>query len=680
MSEQTTEVQRALIITCGPLAQTSGELFTELLHERRGPALATAVVPLTTAAPDDAFATAVTAALTAISPPDLAVRLAHSGWKLEHTSEIALFVVMDTAPPDAAAAGDEKAAALLSLAADLVFRHLGVETRSLHIWLAGEETEANANDCLNGRLPATRGIIALSLRNSAGLRLPGAAALTGRCAELLWALTATPLRRLPEYVTEHNQHAYADNLPLLTLGIAGWAWSPESVHAAFVRRWLDNILAAWLASPENPPSLEETAVWLAEQNLGAPALADCALTEKERQPPAFAPDMWRAPWPWRIPLLWQTLKAREEADRAGQTGRVQNACLRLAEPVDRITAVWRQAVQERLDRQPAAAIAWTCLWLDMALAEYNRQYEQTWDEAAAQEETDNMLAEERGQLEADMRRWLESWPQSDWQSWLEAALRPWRWPRLIWLYSRWQRFGPRLNRLLQQQAERRRQQAVQTAARQALGDLEKSLRRLQSQVEEIRDMLHCLAAEADAAFPALPNNALPDARPPVSPEPQLPIAPLPFPASLYCHLIPDDAAESLVAAAYIGGLGRQLDALDDTILAGLLNLGRQRLGGVWQLTAVDVFTAVTSDDDQREAWWQALWQSARPLWRVDEARLSEAERAGNSQMAGVSGASTDLLAGLLPGVAEPLHWLPSADRERILLVRAQRNSAADFAD
>lgn len=681
MSERTTtEVQRTLIITCGLLAQTAGEMFTTLLNERSGPSVATAIVPLTAAEPDDNFITAVTDALTDISPPDLAARLSQSGWALAQAAEITLFVLMDTMLPDTTSDVGKTAVDLLTLTTDLIYRHLGVESRSLHIWLAGQNVEADAANSLNERIPATRGIIALSLRNSAGLRLPDEAALAAHCAELLWALIATPLRLLPESAAEHNSHTYNGNPPLLTLGIAGWDWSPEAVHAAFVRHWLDDVLAAWLASPEDPVSPEEVAIWLAEKNLDAHALTNHALEEKDRQPPNFSPDMWRAPWPWHIPRLWQSLKTTAETDCKQQADRVQKACLQMAEQIIRITAVWRQESINRLDRQPDAGISRVCAWLEAALSEYNRLYEQTWDDEAVQEETDSLLAAEQEQLEAAMRHWLESFPQPTWQAWGAAILRPWHWPRLAWLYSRWQRFGPQLNRILYQQAVRRRQKAINTAVRQALNDLEKNLRRLQSQVEEIGEMLAYLTAEADAAFPAPASHPEAHAETALNLNSQSPIvhlnahgevSNLRIPSSLYHHLIPNDAVESVTAAAAIGGLGQQVDRLDDTILEALTRLGRQRLEEVWQLTAVDIFTTVAKDDDQRQQWWRALWQMARPLWRIDETQLGEAERASHNRISSVSGASVPLLPDLLPNASESIQWLPSKDQERILLIRAR---------
>ncbi|MCP4428402.1 MAG: hypothetical protein GY803_28270, partial [Chloroflexi bacterium] len=179
-------VQRTLIITCGPLAQEAGEKVAAHLTDRSGPRPAIAVQAVETAALDESGITAVTTALTQISPPNLTAILASQGWQLINEAEINCILLCD-----AAAESGDLAGKLLKQISDLVYRHLGIETASLLIWLAGEAGDAFLADCLSVPIHASRGAAALSLRNEAGPRLPDESALTPVGAEPLTRLTAT---------------------------------------------------------------------------------------------------------------------------------------------------------------------------------------------------------------------------------------------------------------------------------------------------------------------------------------------------------------------------------------------------------------------------------------------------------------------------------------------------------
>src|SRR5690606_21609195 len=90
-------VQRTLIVTIGELATQSGILWDTLMAQRQGPVWATAVVPLVGTDPKN-LSSAVTAALTRISPPDLAAKLAQTGWQLDETSSVRLLLLIAVEP------------------------------------------------------------------------------------------------------------------------------------------------------------------------------------------------------------------------------------------------------------------------------------------------------------------------------------------------------------------------------------------------------------------------------------------------------------------------------------------------------------------------------------------------------------------------------------------------------
>ncbi|MFQ5421430.1 MAG: hypothetical protein ACE5EY_13830, partial [Anaerolineae bacterium] len=320
------EAQRTLLITSGELARTAGETFADKLAKRPGPENAIAIVHCAGGAADDDFLLAVTEALTAISPPDLAARLAQKGWTLAAVDEIVLILALDVSPENS-----RIAAPLLDAVTAVIHQHLGLETASLLIWLAGAAGETAVLDCLSTPLSVNRAIIPLGLRNEAGLRLPDDNALSAMTAELLWALTATPLRTLPEQLFERQGAAFTGYTAVLTLGLAGWAWSPASAHAAFVRRWLESVLAHWLTTADETESAEQAAVWMQDNGLLPESFAASALKEEETLLPDFLTAAWQLPWPWRLRRLFTEMRFQAEADTEACAKWGEYACFRMDE-------------------------------------------------------------------------------------------------------------------------------------------------------------------------------------------------------------------------------------------------------------------------------------------------------------------------------------------------------------
>ncbi len=659
MSSPSLSMQRTLILTAGPLAQEAGALLTHYLQERPSPAAAIAIVheasgAATTNGVD--WETAVRNALIRISPPDLAAHMARAGWRLAEPPEIALILLLDATPE-----AHLVAQTLLTRGSALVYECLGVETTTLLIWLAAEINPQTLSACLMAELSLSRPMLALSLRNEAGLRLPTPTTLAQAAADLLWLLTATPLRDLPESAAAMQGEAYTGETLICSVGLHAWRWSPTATRTSFMNHWLQEVFAYWLARAPDAADPAQVASWLEGNELSATGFAAHALLPAEQALPDFLAADWRAPWPGHIQRLLTTMKFNEAADETLQADLVLQAELRMDEPLQHGMRLLRAQAQSMLDAQPIAGVARTCAWLQEAADACRLLYEQMLDQQEAQAVSGDLLATERGRLNARFQRLLEEWPSPTWRAWLRIALRPWRWPTYGWRYWQLRQTGQQMSQVMVQQAARRRQEVVQRAVRQALSELERIAWRIHGQVEEVGDMLNNLAAEVEQGLShPIPSTALQEEEE----------TGLPIPWLLYKRLAPDPAAEAETAAAAIGGLGRQLQALDDALWPPLAQAGARRLAADASFTTVDALLANLQEAPLLEVWRNG-WEAAAPLWRYDETRLTETARAYHRQQTFICGAGALMLADLLGESVNEATWLQSADRERLFVVRAR---------
>ncbi|MCP4415543.1 MAG: hypothetical protein GY805_02905 [Chloroflexi bacterium] len=696
LSAKPGSVQRTLIVTTGELAQLAGDQFVELLKKRHGPEAAIAVV--SGSASDVDYLTAVSDALTHISPPDLATQLTANGWTIAHVDEVSLILLMDVIPDGAALAEDR-----LQAITTVIQQQIGVEATSLLIWLVGDDGETTptshafagtgssrgqaVSDCLLPHISVTRGVIPLSLRNEAGLRLANNEALSAICAELLWVLTATPLHSLPEWVVEQSNYAFSDHPPLLSVGIAGWEWSPAATHAAFVNRWLESVLAHWLADANTGETEEGVAAWLQVNHISQDAFAAAVLTKEEKHLPKPVFASWHIPLPWHLrALVTETLSQADSDIEACEQWR-KVSCLQLNESVQQATAVLRQHIEFMLDQQPVAGISRIDLWLEKVMEVCEQQIEQLLDQAERQAETENMLTTHQDALQKRLDDWLSSWPTTGWRDWLNKGLRPWRWPQLGWIYWCIQQTGQQLNHLLTQQSAQRRQHIVNATCCHTWEELQKNTRHLQSLAEEIGDMLHHFAAEFTPKTAIPMNGNKPQCRQatasPLSIEnQQSSIENLPIPNTIYQQFIQNEEAEAITTATTLGGLGQHMQALDDTLFFKLPRLASERSAQVWQVTVVDALIATTNGQEQAAQWWQQGMDAACPLWRPDETRLQETERMQSGQFTFLCGAKAtlppkSLLDEFLLDRSEPVHWVSTNDKERLLLLRIRTGLTAE---
>lgn len=659
-------ILRTLIVTVGPLAQAVGEAYVGQLVAWNGPEAAIAIVPATQG---EALDTAVSQALTRISPPNLAAVLSAQGWALSSATDLSLILLMDVVPD-----AGETAVSLLAQTTAVIYRHLGIEAASLLIWLAGETAEMAGPEllatCLSSPIHVTRGMVVWGLCNEAGLRLPDEAALCYLSTHLLWCLTVTPLRHLPEQAAVQNSQL-SGGIPLFSLGLAGWQWSPAATQAAFARRWLDDVLAHWLSTTPETTTSAEINTWLQDHALRPDDFAAFLLKEEERQPPPFPVEAWRMPWPWEIEaIITETLFAAS-VDGENLIAYQEFACLRLAEPLQRATAALQKQSQLMLDESPVGGIARACNWLYACLAEWDRLIEQLLDQEESLKENLSYLGGQHGQQEQQLKQWLAAWPPSRWQSWLALTLRPWRWPTLAWRYRQWQTNGPQLSRLLKRRSAVQRQLIVNQTTRQALVELGQITRRVYSQVEEVGQMLQYLAEEMVGQRTVNPSPVGQAEGSNGVGADTCPLVQLPMPELLYEQVVSSAAAEAVMAANACGGLGQHVCLPDEKIGDALQQMAIRRMAGVWQLTAVDALLSWKEDADQMQASWQEAWATARPLWRVDETRLNEAARAQNGRVTALCGAAAPALGQLLPELDEVMVCWESADREHLWVVRVR---------
>ncbi|MBK8989886.1 MAG: hypothetical protein IPM39_28125 [Chloroflexi bacterium] len=678
VSDEQKKVTRTLVVTWGALAEMAGQGLSQLLVNRRGPAAAVTVVqaPQEGAPDDEPFNENLVAALNHISQPNISSLLAGQGWLLARPRDMQIFLVADVA---AKRAGYIRA--LSQHIGDAIYRHLGLECAPTLIWLAPDNND-DAASCLeeSAAPPFFQTILALNVLNEEGLRLSDPAALGLVAGELLWGLVATPLQAcVPEWVAAHDTATLSSATPIASVGLAVWQWSPSETIPRFIRRWVQEVLSFWLAAPEESLTAPALHAWLQAQQLDREGLTARFTAGEPFAAPSYARLARHYPWPWQMRQHLQSLKQSYEADAARLQEQKQANNQIVGEIIRATGREFVDSLTTSLDGEPVGGMVAAVVWLSALAALCDDLYEQMLDDAAAYDGLDTDLAEERGEVEAGMRACLESWPGGYWRHWLGVGLRVWRWPTLAWRYWRLRQTGLRLAGLLAQQSVRQRQRLAQTAVNQTLAELARLARQWQGQVAELGDMLASWQrSEADESLTEGSPTA-PDA--PIYTD--IPLNRLRFPEALYLHLFPDGRQEATWAAERLGGLGRQIGRLDETLFVGLHRLAEGRMAGVWQATAVTVLSAHLTTSADWTAWWQSAWQAATPLWRYDESRLPETARRPHDTCSWFIGAGASRLpehltaeGAVAAAELEQTSWLDSADRERLILFRLRRGLTA----
>ncbi|MCB8944028.1 MAG: hypothetical protein H6658_09765 [Ardenticatenaceae bacterium] len=649
------QVRRTLILTWGTLAQSAGAMFQQRMDGRQGPTTAVQCLAIEASWSESEVITAVTQALTHISPPNLAALLAEQGWQLQDGGDLFL-IYLFAAQPDSC----DYLTTLVQQAAGLIYAYLGLEPATLLLWLVGDMSEADITSILTTAPTMTRGTGILSLRNELGLRLPQTADLCHIAAELLYCFTATPLQTLPEQLQARSDSGFTGENSFFTVGLQGWVWSVEASQTAFVQHWLGDVLAYWTAPTTDPIPAVEAGVWLDSHQLSGEAFAQQALLSREQQPPDFTMANSQMLWPWQMPTVWNKLQFAQAIDNEALTVYGKHACLRLGDPLYEGTLALQIEAARLLDEQPVGGVSRTCSWLQTLIAECEEQIERTLDREETFTETTAMLIEERNQVESNLKRWLVEWPGETWSDWLRMGLRPWTWPGLAWRYWQIQQALGQIGIIWTQQAVLQRQIIQNKMARQGLAELIPILRRVYNQVEEVGEMLSSLARSVTSKSEM--------SEPPLSSEP--PLLPLAVPASLYEQLVPDPTGEAVSAAAQVGGLGQQVTALDDTVEIPLRRLGKERVAALGQWGCADVLLA-QFEAEALQAHCHFAWEAACPLWRVDEAQLGEQQRAQVGQLTAVCGHNCQQATPYLPQEENALWLLETADKTHLWLLRVR---------
>lgn len=649
-------VQRTLIVTIGELATQSGALYEAMMEQRQGPALATAVVPLLGNDPDS-LSSVLTAALTRISPPDLAARLIQTGWQLEETSSVRLIFLIAKEPETGNTISEH-----IQMVAGQVYQHLGIDPFILPLWLIGETEDARFVSHLGGEIPLPLGNLVLSLCNQDGLRLPDEASLQAVAAELLWCLLTTPLLSLLEQRQEHISRL--DDAPLLTAGIHVWTWNPTQTAARFEQRWLREVLQQWLADEVDEGKLVNAFAWLQEQQLTPKQFATYALREREVALPQLPHAAWRMPWPWHIPDLAETTRFENSIDEEATRAYAKQAQLRLFDPLHKGREALYEAARRQLNVQPVAGISQTVAWVAAIITALEQQLTTVVANQDALTETASALSVARGEREASLRTYLEEYPRAPGQ-WWPQAFRPWRWPRLLLRYWQLQQRGQQLCQLLEKQASLRRQVIQEHTAYQAVIELIQMARHLGDQVAEIGEMLQFLLRSQTEL--SAPEEDKPDS--------SFLVSTLSVPEAIYAQLIPDPRAEAIAAAAAVGGLGVQIRQLDDAILEPLRAYGRSQLAGLAQLSAAELLQIQTEDHSPDSASLKRGWEAAAPLWRVDAASLDETQRLSQQTFTVLCGADVFQLTDQLPDAAETVFTLPTGWTHHLWLIRLHTGQA-----
>lgn len=658
----TNPVRRTLVLTAGCLADAAGKTFAAMLRSRPGPAAAVAVLQTPTDSNNGSdWATRITEALTSISPPNLSGILAAAGWRLIEPRLLHLLLLVDTA-----VGAEQQTEIWGQTTVETIYRYLGVETKVTLIWLA-QDMDAVAGNCVRAAFSFAPQVLALSPLNEDGLRLPDTQALGTIAAELVWSLTVTSFYQVLAESLAATEDVYTGETPVTTVGIAVWEWSPPTMYEAFCRRWQNEVLACWLAEAEADPTPEVVAAWLQQQGLDREGLATAVADVRFVPRPDYDRIARHLPWPWEMGVHIRRLKDMHQVDadnvevfkqRAGQQMTV------LKQKADEQLAAF---LTELLDTQPAAGIDLAARWAWRLQAAWDALYEQLLDESATFDGIDRDLAEERGLLEAHIRELLEVWPGSQWSRWLGYAWRIWRWPEWAWDYWQLRQSGLHLAGLLAQQAARRRQQTVQAAVGRTMSELAHQARQWQGRITEIGDMVKSQQAEEEKQDVGSEKGDDAGDIPDIG-------------AVLYAQLVPDRQREALAAAAAIGGLGRQLRWLDETVLEALGTAAVERFQAVWAVTAVDLLNLCHPTAEQWQTWWQTIGQMAAPLWCYDEAQLSEADRQQYWTGICAMGAGIEHLpvlgrqdeGGFARPQGDPVARIPTADRSRLIVIRIRR--------
>lgn len=636
-------IQRTLIITRGPLAQRVADHLALALAGQG--ALANAVAFLNTQRGDGDLSAAAREKLTAISRAQVRAELAENGFVLDRLQELALFLVVDLSDEGAASAAT--AAETVQRVAALAQAGWGLDTRGMIIALADDWSADVPRAALQAVLEFAPGavdaIIPLSRVNELGLELDGPDAYVAAVGSVLAALIATPLRDAPFWAGDRPGSELRPQL-LTSIGLSEWTWEPEPVRACLIHTWVHRILDRWLSDAPSESALvtQHAANWFNARQL--PPLM--MLAQLDRSVSSWHTPGWHAPYPWRVReavARLQVFAALLVDAPAGATDLVLSEWEMWPELQEEAL---RAEMAALLDREPAGGID-RALGFLRVLSTMVREARDAMNDLQDQlaERADQMAGEEQ-RLLAQIETVVGAWPDGL-DGWSGVALRPWRWPRLAWEYGTAHALARTLAQLLANHAQLEREQALPRVAAALYEQYETVVGRVTAHLLEVRDMLAAGSrSESEDAPPSL--------------------------GALTQRLVAAADMEAAQAAAELGGLGQQVAALDEAVIAGLEALGQERFRFVSEMSAVAALAATLADEQRAADWWRARHDEATPLWLFDDARQPEESRAGEQALTVVCAADCEQLQTLLALPQGPAwRWVPGGDRRCIRIMRLQ---------
>ena len=718
-------IRRTFVLTVGDLANGAAHMMEAKITEQQGVETAVAIIQANAEGENGSeFTTQLSETLTRISPPKLSQILSAAGWRLVEPRMMHLILLVDIAPDMI-----QMVQALAETAVSTIYHHLGLDSKVTLIWLAANmDTDTEA--CVQNNFSFSPQVIALSPLNEDGLRLPETETLSQTAAELVWCLTCTPFHQYLAESLAAIEDVYTGHSPVTTMGLAVWEWSQTAVYEALIRRWRDGVFSRWLDESEPEPTPEIVSAWLQQQQLDRESVkthiqsvAEAAIVEKRF---TLASDYERTarhwPWPWVLNKQIVRLKELYQADGTHIAVFKQNAEQQLHLLKEAADETLSNFLTQLLDTRPVGGINTAVRWTWALQLAWDERYERMQDEAAAYDGIDQDLAEERGLIDGEIREWQEGWPGAPWSRWLPHSWRLWHWPQLIWHYWQLRKLGSRLAGILAQQSGRRRQKAVDSLVAKTMSELARQGRQWHGRVEEVQDMLNayaekhrradgnrmkdgnctdvgqnsCIAAaelvEAKAvrttrlrlrqAQATAANIVMQDEENETAKVKRERFDFRQTEGLEIKGLSLDLDEEATAAAETIGGLGRQLKLLDDEVLQNLDTAAKERLQGVWAVTAVDLLQSLHTTPEAWQTWWQSMSHMAAPLWCYDEGLLSEADRMYQWTGSCLLGAGVERVPALRAvshdnGAAAPetaITRLPSADHSRLIVIRIRHGA------
>lgn len=641
-------VQRALILVHGPVSEHVGALLAQRLNGPDQPEPAVAIVKLDE---QDGSTEVVSGALRRISQVGVREELSRRGFVLDRLDEIALYVVADLGTSEL----KSDLARITNQLISLSDRLLGTTLSPLLVLLAPEADDVDALPAMvRAPHPFLRGVVALSPVNEMGLCLPDAEALAETTARLLHALVTTPLRDAPEWLSGRMGLDPAAGM-FMSMGIAEWRWDAEAEMARLTAYWLARVFDDWRQAQEDGLTARLDAERLRESLGVEPADLWCKLPGRAPAalPPAF-------PQPWSLHEQYRPLcqiAPLPPAELVLQLGQAS------ADQIRELAVSLRCQCEQLLDAEPVGGIERLQHLLHSLQQNIEAHLERLDGRRMVEQERVEALKAHHEAQAVALHALLDAWPRPVLQEWMVAGLKPWRWPGLVRRYLEAREAAARLGQIIAEYEQWQWRLSLDDALSEIYEGIMGAGKHLQVQAEEIEEMLASHQGDLERELQAGAGHAWSDAS---------------YLARRYARIVEQPAQEAEWAAQIVGGLGRQLAALDDAPLLDLRSAAAERLSRADNSSGeafgfCDALTMLYPTPEQLLGWWRSLWDDASPLWRYDATEPSTAEATEPSRLDVACSLDAHSLQAL--ALNKHVRWTASA-YSGLLLLRLRINQPA----